>query len=333
MRHVLEVTGLDVGFATRAGFVRAVRDVSFSLEAGETLGIVGESGSGKSVTCQALMGLLPSPPCVVGPHSRAMLGERDLLRSGEKTLRSLRGRRISMIFQDPMTSLNPYMRIGDQVAEPLVIHGGLSWKEARRAACAELERVGIPEASERMNSYPHEFSGGMRQRVMIAMALIARPEVLIADEPTTALDVTVQKQVLDLLRERQRELGTSIILITHDLGVVGRYADRIQVMYAGSVVETAEAQELLQRPLHAYTRSLMHSRPGLHARGEKLSVIPGLPPDLREEIEGCSFFPRNVMGDASRCIRQGKVPLVEMSPGHWVRHCPGCLAPEKLPRR
>ncbi len=327
MGTVLEVDRLEVGFATRAGFVRAVRGVSFSLSAGETLGIVGESGSGKSVTCQALMGLLPSPPCRVGAHSRAMLGSIDLLRAGEKTLRSLRGRRMSMIFQDPMTSLNPYMRVGDQVAEPLVIHRGLSWKEARRAACEELERVGIPDPGARMRSYPHEFSGGMRQRAMIAMALIARPEVLIADEPTTALDVTVQKQVLDLLADRQRELGTAMILITHDLGVVRRYAHRIQVMYAGGIVESAEAGELLERPLHAYTRSLMRSRPALHARGERLDVIPGLPPDLKEEIDGCAFRPRNVVGDASRCVRSGRVPLVECSPGHWVQNCPGCLAP------
>lgn len=326
MSRVLEVSDLDVSFATRAGQVRAVRGVSFTLRAGETLGIVGESGSGKSVTCQALLGLLPTPPCIIGSQSRALLGDTDLLHAGEKALRALRGRRVSMIFQDPMTSLNPYMRIGDQVAEPLVIHRGISWKEARRLACAELGRVGIPEPEERMKCYPHEFSGGMRQRVMIAMALIARPEVLIADEPTTALDVTVQQQVLDLLRERQRELGTAMILITHDLGVVARYAHRIQVMYAGSIIETAGSTELLGRPLHAYTRSLMQSRPALHARGERLSVIPGLPPDLREEIVGCSFAPRNVVGDASRCIRQGEVPLVEMQPGHWVRQCPGCLA-------
>ena len=324
--NVLEVDGLDVGFATRAGLVHAVRGVSFSLMAGETLGIVGESGSGKSVTCQALMGLLPSPPCRIGTHSRAMLGEIDLLHAGEKTLRSVRGRRVSMIFQDPMTSLNPYMRIGDQVAEPLVIHRGLSWKEARRAACSELARVGIPDPEVRMKSYPHEFSGGMRQRVMIAMALIARPEILIADEPTTALDVTVQKQVLDLLAARQRELGTAMILITHDLGVVRRYAHRIQVMYAGGIVESAEAGELLERPLHAYTRSLMRSRPALHAKGERLDVIPGLPPDLREAIDGCAFRPRNTVGDASRCLRHGEVPLVEYRPGHWVRNCPGCLA-------
>lgn len=325
---VLEVDGLDVGFATRGGIVRAVRGVSFSLAAGETLGIVGESGSGKSVTCQALMGLLPSPPCRIGEHSRAVLGGIDLLRAGEKTLRSLRGRRISMIFQDPMTSLNPYMRVGDQVAEPLVIHEGMSWKKARLAACEELARVGISEPEARMKSYPHEFSGGMRQRVMIAMALIARPEVLIADEPTTALDVTVQKQVLDLLADRQRELGTAVILITHDLGVVCRYAHRIQVMYAGGVVESAEAGELLERPLHAYTRSLMRSRPALRAKGERLDAIPGLPPDLRQAIDGCSFRFRNTVGDASRCLRHGEVPLVEHLPGHWVRNCPGCLASE-----
>ncbi len=325
-RVLLRVEHLRVNFRTRAGLVRAVRDVSFELGAGETLGIVGESGSGKSVMCQAVMGLLPSPPCEVEAGSRALLDGADLLAAPERELRHVRGSEISMIFQDPMSSLNPYMRVGDQVAEPLVIHRGMSWREARRAACCELGRVGIPAPETRMKAYPHEFSGGMRQRVMIAMALITRPKLVIADEPTTALDVTVQKQVLDLLRERQRELGAAVILITHDLGVVKEYAHRILVMYAGSLVEAAPARELMARPLHAYTRALMRSIPALHKKGERLEAIPGLPPDLRGALQGCSFRPRNVVGDASRCVREGEVPFAELLPGHWVRRCPGCLA-------
>ena len=304
----------------------AVNDVSFSLAAGETLGIVGESGSGKSVTCSTLMGLVPRPPAEIPDESRALFRGADLLKMGEKELSKLRGRRISMIFQDPMTSLNPCMCIGDQVAEPLVIHQGFSWKEARRAAVEELARTGIPEPEKRALAYPHEFSGGMRQRVMIAMALITRPEILIADEPTTALDVTVQKQVLDLLKERQRELGTAVILITHDLGVVRQYADRIQVMYAGSITESAPAQELLAHPRHAYTRALMGSAPAAHAKGERLPTIPGLPPTLRQRPCGCSFRPRNLVGNAALCLTDRVPEMAEIAPGHFVRNCPGCLA-------
>ncbi len=231
-----------------------------------------------------------------------------------------------MIFQDPMTSLNPCMTIGDQVAEPLIIHRGMRRKDAQKLAIEELERTGIPNAAQRAKSYPHEFSGGMRQRVMIAMALITRPEFLIADEPTTALDVTVQKQVLDLLRTRQRELGTAIILITHDLGVVREYAHRIQVMYAGSAVECAATQELLEHPLHAYTRSLMASIPARHTKGSKLQTIPGLPPTLRQPICGCAFRPRNIIGKPELCLTDSVPDMVEHSPGHFVRNCPGCLA-------
>ncbi len=321
---LLQVEQLSIRFHTRAGVVHAVNDVSFELAAGETLGIVGESGSGKSVTCSALMGLLPSPPARIAAESRAHFGGIDLLHC--RDWRGIRGKRISMIFQDPMTCLNPCMCIGDQVAEPLVIHQGMSWKEARRLAVEELARTGIPEPGKRARAYPHEFSGGMRQRVMIAMALITRPEILIADEPTTALDVTVQKQVLDLLRARQQELGTSIILITHDLGVVKAYAHRIQVMYAGSIVESAPADELLTRPLHAYTRSLLASIPGHQRKGERLQAIPGLPPTLREPVCGCAFRPRNIVGNAELCLTEGRPELVELRPGHCVQNCPGCLA-------
>ena len=258
---MLSVRNLSASFHTRAGIVRAVRNVSFDVAPGETLGIVGESGSGKSVTCYSMMGLIPMPPGRIESGS-TMLDGTDLLRCPEKELRAIRGKRISMIFQDPMTSLNPYLTIGEQVAEPLVIHEGAGKKEARVRALEQLALAGIPDAEQRMDAYPHQFSGGMRQRVMIAMALITRPEILIADEPTTALDVTVQKQVLDLIRKLQQDMGTSVILITHDLGVVRQYADRINVMYAGRIVESAPAKELLDHSRAAYERypPLYHSR-------------------------------------------------------------------------
>ena len=302
-----------------------MRNVSFDVAPGETLGIVGESGSGKSVTCYSMMGLIPMPPGRIESGS-AMLDGTDLLHCPEKELRSIRGKRISMIFQDPMTSLNPYLTIGEQVAEPLVIHEGAGKKEARDRALEQLALVGIPDAEQRMDAYPHQFSGGMRQRVMIAMALITRPEILIADEPTTALDVTVQKQVLDLIRKLQQDMGTSVILITHDLGVVRQYADRINVMYAGRIVESAPARELLEHPRHAYTRALMKSIPGLHAKGSPLYTIPGLPPNMMQEPCGCSFRPRNTLGNPELCLTDREPELVEISPGHSVQNCPGCLA-------
>ena len=322
---MLSVRNLSVSFHTRAGIVRAVRNVSFDVAPGETLGIVGESGSGKSVTCYSMMGLIPMPPGRIESGS-AMLDGTDLLHCPEKELRSIRGKRISMIFQDPMTSLNPYLTIGEQVAEPLVIHEGAGKKEARARALEQLVLVGIPDAEQRMDAYPHQFSGGMRQRVMIAMALITRPEILIADEPTTALDVTVQKQVLDLIRKLQQDMGTSVILITHDLGVVRQYADRINVMYAGRIVESAPARELLEHPRHAYTRALMKSIPGLHAKGSPLYTIPGLPPNMMQEPCGCSFRPRNTLGNPELCLTDREPELVEISPGHSVQNCPGCLA-------
>lgn len=322
---MLSVRNLSASFHTRAGIVRAVRNVSFDVAPGETLGIVGESGSGKSVTCYSMMGLIPTPPGRIESGS-ALLDGTDLLHCPEKELRSIRGKRISMIFQDPMTSLNPYLTIGDQVAEPLIIHEGASREEARARALEQLALVGIPDAEQRMGAYPHQFSGGMRQRVMIAMALITRPEILIADEPTTALDVTVQKQVLDLIRKLQRDMGTSVILITHDLGVVRQYADRINVMYAGRIVESAPAQELLEHPRHAYTRALMKSIPGLHAKGAPLYTIPGLPPSMAQEPCGCSFRPRNTLGRPELCLTDREPELAELTPGHWVQNCPGCLA-------
>ena len=322
---MLSVRNLSASFHTRAGIVRAVRNVSFDVAPGETLGIVGESGSGKSVTCYSMMGLIPMPPGRIESGS-AMLDGTDLLHCPEKELRSIRGKRISMIFQDPMSSLNPYLTIGEQVAEPLVIHEGAGKKEARDRALEQLALVGIPDAEQRMDAYPHQFSGGMRQRVMIAMALITRPEILIADEPTTALDVTVQKQVLDLIRKLQQDMGTSVILITHDLGVVRQYADRINVMYAGRIVESAPARELLEHPRHAYTRALMKSIPGLHAKGSPLYTIPGLPPNMMQEPCGCSFRPRNTLGNPELCLTDREPELVEISPGHSVQNCPGCLA-------
>lgn len=322
---LLDVKNLTTRFHTRNGIVHAVEDVSFSVEAGKTLGIVGESGSGKSVSCYSLLGLIPQPPGRI--HSgTAFFDGVDLLSTSERTLRGIRGKRISMIFQDPMTSLNPYMRIREQLTEPLTLHLGIRGKEAEQRAIQALEEVGIPDATSRISSYPHEFSGGMRQRVMIAMALITRPELLICDEPTTALDVTVQKQVLDLIRDRQRDLGTAVIFITHDLEVVSQVCDDVNVMYAGRIVESASRSELFANPLHAYTRSLLQSIPARHKKGEKLCTIPGLPPDMSDPPKGCAFQPRNQMGDASQCLTNRVPELTEVKPGHRVQDCPGCLA-------
>jgi len=322
---LLDVRNLTTRFHTRNGIVRAVEDVSFQVEAGSTLGIVGESGSGKSVTCYSLLGLIPQPPGRI--HAgRALFDGTDLLQLSSSKLRAIRGKRISMIFQDPMTSLNPFMRISTQLIEPLQLHLGLGKKQALTRAIDALAEVGIPDPESRIQSYPHEFSGGMRQRVMIAMALITRPELLICDEPTTALDVTVQKQVLDLIRERQRDLGTAVVFITHDLAVVSEMCDHIHVMYAGRIVEAAEKTELFRHPLHAYTRSLLKSIPATHAKGDELYTIPGLPPDLTLDVPCCDFKPRNLIGDASLCLTDRVPDLDEIESGHFARNCPGCLA-------
>ena len=288
---LLEVDDLRTSFHTRNGVVRAVDGVSFCIDRGETLGIVGESGSGKSVTCLSLLGLVPQPPGRI-EGAGAVLEGIDLLRCPPEVLRGIRGRRVAMIFQDPMTSLNPYMTIEEQLMEPLLIHEKIDRAAAARMALQALQEVGVPEAEQRIRSYPHQFSGGMRQRVMIAMALIGKPDLLIADEPTTALDVTVQAQILDLIAQQQRQRGVAVIFISHDLSVVAGFCDRVMVMYAGRVVETADTRAIFREPKHPYTRALQRSRPAMQAKGAELYVIPGLPPDLSRPVPGCAFAPR-----------------------------------------
>ena len=288
---LLEVDDLRTSFHTRNGVVRAVDGVSFCIDRGETLGIVGESGSGKSVTCLSLLGLVPQPPGRI-EGAGAVLEGIDLLRCPPEVLRGIRGRRVAMIFQDPMTSLNPYMTIEEQLMEPLLIHEKIGRAAAARMALQALQEVGVPEAEQRIRSYPHQFSGGMRQRVMIAMALIGKPDLLIADEPTTALDVTVQAQILDLIAQQQRQRGVAVIFISHDLSVVAGFCDRVMVMYAGRVVETADTRTIFREPKHQYTRALQRSRPAMQAKGAELCVIPGLPPDLSRPVPGCAFAPR-----------------------------------------
>ena len=323
---LLEVRDLKTYFHTRDGVVRAVDGVSFDLDKGQTVGIVGESGSGKSVCCYSLLGLIPMPPGRIEGGS-AMFDSQDLLRLPEERLRDIRGKRISMIFQDPMTCLNPYLKISTQLIEPLLLHENMAKAAALKHAIEELAAVGIPEPEKRIHSYPHEFSGGMRQRVMIAMALITRPEILIADEPTTALDVTVQKQVLDLIKARQEELGTAVIFITHDLAVVSEVCDHVNVMYAGRIVESAPTRRLFAEPQHAYTRALERSIPALQTKGEDLYTIPGMPPNLSKEVRGCAFAPRCETETRDQCLTDRQPPLKEVAPGHWVQDCPGCLGP------
>jgi len=289
---LLDVKNLRVRFETHHGTVHAVDGVSFTLEEGETLGLVGESGSGKSVTNLALMGLIPSPPGVVGAE-RVMYGKRNLLKMPDEELRKIRGNEIAMIFQDPMTSLNPLLTVERQLTEVLMLHRGKTCREARKLAAAGLGDVGIPNPEERLDAYPHELSGGMRQRVMIAMGLLCKPRLLIADEPTTALDVTIQAQILELMKDLQKKNGMAIILVTHDLGVVAGMTDRINVMYAGRLAETAPTDELFARPQHPYTRGLLASVPTLGGDpNADLYSIPGAPPDLAGLGPGCAFGPR-----------------------------------------
>jgi oligopeptide transport system ATP-binding protein len=310
---LLEVANLRTSFHTRNGVVRAVDGVSFSVARGETLGIVGESGSGKSVTCYSLLGLIPKPPGRI-ESGTAHFDGADLLAMDESALNRIRGKRVAMIFQDPMTSLNPYLRIEDQLIEPLLIHERMPRAEAVKRAIRALEEVGVPDAARRIRSYPHEFSGGMRQRVMIAMALITQPDLLIADEPTTALDVTVQAQILDLIARLQRERGMAVIWISHDLGVVAGFCRRVLVMYAGRVVESGRVEDIFARPLHPYNRALQRSIPALQGKGAELYTIPGLPPDVSKPLPACAF--------AERCefvqpaCRTGEMALKEIEPGH-----------------
>lgn len=292
MGKLLDITNLKTYFRTREGWVHAVDGVSFSVNEGEKLGVVGESGCGKSVTALSVMRLIPHPPGETLDGS-ITFGEQDLLELSESAMRKVRGRQIGMIFQDPLTSLNPVLTIGYQITESLKLHLGLNSQQAKRRTIELLREVGIPEAERRLNSYPHQFSGGMRQRVMIAIALACRPQLIIADEPTTALDVTVQAQILDLINSISTEYNSAVILITHDLGVVAGMTDRVVVMYAGHVVEMAPTDELFANPRHPYTLGLLASVPRLdEARQEELTPIEGAPPDLLHPPEGCPFAPR-----------------------------------------
>ncbi len=289
MANVLVVDDLDVTFALHQSEVKAVSDLSFSLHQGETLAVVGESGSGKSQAFLAIMGLLARNGTASG---RAMLGDVNLIGMPPDRLDQYRGKDIAMIFQDPMTSLNPSLKVKTQLAEVLVRHQGYDKEQAVRAAVEMLERVGMPEPAKRANAYPHELSGGMRQRVMIAMALLCRPKILIADEPTTALDVTVQAQMLDLFKTLTDDFGTALVMITHDLGVVAGLADRMMVMYAGRAVETGNVDQLFYDPRHPYTLGLLHSTPHVAVRARRLDPIQGLPPSLENLPPGCAFNPR-----------------------------------------
>lgn len=292
MGTLLEVKNLNTRFYTQDGVVNAVNDVSFTLDEGETLAVVGESGSGKSVTMLSVMRLIASPPGRI-TSGEIVFDGRDLLKLDDDEIRQVRGNRIAMIFQDPMTSLNPVLTINQQISEVLQLHLGMDKAAAKRRAVELLERVNIPEAARRIDDYPHQFSGGMRQRVMIAMMLAANPQLLIADEPTTALDVTISAQILDLVRRLKREVGMAVIWITHDLGVVAGVADRVIVMYAGRIVEQAPVGELYANPKHPYTLGLLKSIPRLdESRKEKLEPIEGLPPDLVNYPVGCPFAPR-----------------------------------------
>lgn len=330
MADVLKIENLHVSFDTYAGEVHAVRGVSLHVGEGEVLAIVGESGCGKSVTAQTIMKLNPMPPARIKEGSINLCGE-DIVAANEKKMQDIRGRLVSMIFQDPMTCLNPTMKVGKQLTEAICQHRKLSKDEAKKEAVRLLEMVQIPNAAERAEQYPHEFSGGMRQRAMIAMAMSCEPKLLIADEPTTALDVTIQAQIMQLMAKVREETGTAIILITHDLGVVANLADRVAVMYAGKIVETGTAEDIFYRPKHPYTQALLKSLPTVEtSREEKLVSIAGTPPDLFMPPKGCEF--------ASRCEHCMKVckkhvpPTYEVGAGHkaacWRLH-PACPVQRK----
>ena len=313
---VLDVRDLNTVFRTRDGEVHAVNHVSFNLKKGELLGVVGESGSGKSVTMMSLIGLLPMPPAEVR-NGEVLFGGRDILKVDHETLRGIRGKRIGFVFQDPMTSLNPVFTVGFQLREPLMRHMGMKKQAANKRAVELLELVGIPDAERRLRDFPHQFSGGMRQRVMIAIALACDPEVLIADEPTTALDVTIQAQILELVKELRQKLGMAIIWITHDLGVIAGIADRVIVMYGGQIVEQAPVRELFKNPQHPYTAALLETIPHVRgARAERLKVIEGQPPILGDAPSSCPFRHRCAVS-VERCARENPM-RVFVSPGHDV---------------
>ena len=312
-QSTLEVAHLSTSFFTARGETKVVRDVSLSIGPGEICGIVGESGCGKSMVARSIMGLLKHPGKVVGGSIR--LCGRELTTLDEQTMRDVRGSQLSMVFQEPMTSLNPLMKVGPQVAEPVRLHEDVSKEEARRRALDMFEAVGIPEASVRYDAYPHELSGGLRQRVMIAMAMVCKPDLLIADEPTTALDATVEAQILRLLRNLSDQ-GTSILIISHNLGVIAELCDKVNVMYAGRFVEQADVCTLFDHPAHPYTQGLLGAVKALRHAGRTLETIPGAVPNLAQLPNGCSFSPR-----CERCVEEctRREPLLaEIAPGHWV---------------
>ncbi len=314
---LLEVDGLRVEFDTPEGVVKAVNDVSWDLMPGETLGIVGESGSGKSVSVMSLMKLIPTPPGRIAGGQVRFRG-RDLLTQSRRQLRRLRGKDISMVFQDPMSSLNPVQTVGHQIAEAMLVHDGkLSDREARRRTIELLEVVGVPQADVRFKQYPHQYSGGMRQRAMIAMAIANKPPVLICDEPTTALDVTIQAQVMEVLKDAQREAGAAMVLITHDLGLVAEMADRVVVMYGGRVVEVGDVRTVFHQPRHPYTFGLMASLPRLDTHTETLPTIPGQPPSLITPPTGCAFNPRCRLKQGRADCEETVPPLEEIATEHW----------------
>ncbi|SFO74608.1 peptide/nickel transport system ATP-binding protein [Variovorax sp. OK605] len=318
---LLEVDNLRTHFHTLAGVVRSVDGVSYTVRAGRTLGVVGESGCGKSVTALSILRLVPTPP---GRHMGAVrLRGADLMQLSEREMRQIRGNRISMIFQEPMTSLNPVLTVGRQIAETVQLHQKASRADAMKRAVEMLRVVQIPEPERRVNEYPHQLSGGMRQRVMIALALACNPEVLIADEPTTALDVTIQAQILDLIKRLQKELGMGVVMITHDLGVVAESCDRVVVMYAGKKVEEADVIDLFDRPLHPYTRALMASMPAMNTASTRLTEIPGLVPAAHELGRGCAFAAR--CGHARERCRTETPQLSQQGSDHVV----ACFAVEE----
>lgn len=313
---ILQVQNLKTYFHSSTGLVKAVDDVSFEVYEGETLGIVGESGCGKSMTCMSIGRLVDCPP---GKYEggQILFEGKDLLKVSDEEIRKVRGNKISYIFQEPMTSLNPVFKVGSQIEEVLTLHRGMDKKQAKEEAVHALELVKIPNAAQVANEYPFELSGGMRQRVMIAMALACSPKILIADEPTTALDVTIQAQVLDLMNNLKKQMNTSILFITHDLSVIAEMADRVMVMYAGKVVELADVMTIFEQPLHPYTLGLINSRPDMNTNSKRLNVIPGNVPDLSDLPGGCSFWPRCPFAD-DKC-KAGIPDLVEVKPGHMVR--------------
>jgi oligopeptide transport system ATP-binding protein len=337
MEKVLEVKNLEVSFQTYGGEVQAVRGVSFDLYKGETLAIVGESGSGKSVTTQTIMRLIPMPPGKI-KNGQILFDGQDLVQKTDKEMEKIRGKDISMIFQDPMTSLNPTMKVGRQIMEVLIKHQNMSAAHAKERAIELLRLVGIPMPEKRVNQYPHEFSGGMRQRAMIAIALAANPKLIIADEPTTALDVTIQAQILELMKDLQKKMNTSIIFITHDLGVVANVADRVAVMYAGKIVEIGTVDEIFYNPKHPYTWGLLASMPSLDSDDKsELAAIPGTPPDLTNPPKGDAFAPRNPY--AMKIDFEMEPPMFKVSDTHyaatWLLHpdAPKVEPPEAVKKR